>query len=105
MEMRDNENEVWRRGPLHRIIGASRKPWRCVMRRTMDIVDWSDTVSLRKRGIEALRKELGPVGLAAFMRLFEEEAKAESLKPSQDDGPCETIEDLQRLLDKRKKYY
>ncbi|MDR1110260.1 MAG: hypothetical protein LBP92_06090 [Deltaproteobacteria bacterium] len=75
------------------------------MRRTMDIVDWSDTETLRKRGIEALRKELGPVGLAAFMRLFEGEGdKAESRKPSQDDGPCETIEDLQRLLDKRKKY-
>jgi len=34
-------------------------------------IDYNNPVSLRKAGIEVLAKELGPLGMALFMRQFD----------------------------------
>ena len=34
-------------------------------------IDYNDPVALRKAGIDALAKELGPLGMALFMRQYD----------------------------------
>ena len=58
-------------------------------------IDYNDPVALRKIGIEVLTKELGPLGMALFMRQYDRgygnytEERNESLKDI-------TIEDIER---------
>ena len=61
------------------------------------VIDYSDPVAIRKIGLEVLTKELGPLGMALFMRQYDRgygnytEERDELLKGI-------TIEDIEREL-------
>ena len=62
------------------------------------VVDYNDPVAIRKIGIEVLTKELGPLGMALFMRQYDRgygnytEERDELLKNV-------TAEDIERELE------
>ena len=61
-------------------------------------IDYSDPVTIRKIGLEVLTKELGPLGMALFMRQYDRgygnytEERNELLKDI-------TIEDIEKELE------
>jgi hypothetical protein len=66
--------------------------------------DIHDPEVVRAKGIDALTQVLGPVGMVAFMRLYEpgEGDYTESRHIYQNDVRCETYEELRAVLDKDK---
>lgn len=64
-------------------------------------IDYNNPVALRKAGLEALAKELGPLGMALFMRQFESgygDYTAEREELLKDV----TLEDVERELEEMK---
>ena len=63
------------------------------------VSDYRNPGLIRKMGLEALTKELGPVGMAYFMRQFDQ-GEGDYTVERQTFLADMTLEDIERLLDK-----
>jgi hypothetical protein len=61
-------------------------------------MDFKNPVVLRKLGIEALKKELGAVGMARFIRLFDA-GDGDYTKERQQETDESTIEEISKMIE------